>query len=86
MWHLNEPLQGHRDECYLKHFDLAAGGVQVLGVLSVLRLCEGVDLDAERYAFLSTMLPRRELCAYAMHLNTTSTNTQLLKEAPEAVQ
>lgn len=71
------PPQGHRDERYLKHFDLAAGGVQVLHILSALILFEGVDLDAERYALLSAMLPRCELCAYAVHLTTTTTNTQL---------
>lgn len=59
--------------------------MQVLCVLSILILYEGVDLDAKRYALLSAMLPWRELCAYAVHLTTTTTNTQLHYE-PEQLQ
>lgn len=53
---------------HLKDFDLAAGGVQVLGVLSAFILFKSVNLDPERNSFLSTVFPRGELCTDAMNL------------------
>lgn len=49
----------------------------MLHILPVLILFEGVELDAEWYTLLSAMLPRCELCAYAVHLTTSTTDTQL---------
>ncbi len=53
---------------HLKDFDLAAGGVQVLGVLSAVILFKSVNLDPERHSLLSTVFPRGELCTDAMNL------------------
>lgn len=53
---------------YLEHLDLAAGGVQVLGVLPILVLLKRVDLHSERHPLLAPVLPRGELCADAVHL------------------
>lgn len=53
---------------HLKNFDLAAGGVQVLRVLSAFILFKSVNLDPERNSFLSAVFPRGELCTYAMNL------------------
>lgn len=57
----------------------------MLGILSILTLYEGVDLDSERYTLLPTVFPRGKLRAYAVHLTTKSTNTQLHYE-PEKLQ
>lgn len=55
--------------CYLKDFDLAAGRVQVLRVLSAFILFKGVYLDTEWNSFLSAVFPRGELCTDAMNLH-----------------
>lgn len=55
----------------LENFDLAGCRVEMLCVLSILVLFKRVDLDAERDAFLSSVLAHGELCAYAVNLNGT---------------
>lgn len=53
---------------HLKDFDLAGGRVEVLRVLSSVSQGEGVNLDPEGNALLSTVLPGSELSADAVHL------------------
>lgn len=55
---------------YFKDFDLAAGRVQMLRVLSCFILFECVNLDAKWDPLLTTMLTHCELCADAMNLTT----------------
>lgn len=57
----------------LEDFDLAAGRVQVLCVLSVPVLLEGIDLHSERHPLLPAMLPHGELSADAVHLKGSDT-------------
>lgn len=59
-----------RMSVYLKDFDLAGGRVEVLSVLSTVSLGERVELDPEGDALLAAVLPRSELCADAVHLQT----------------
>ncbi len=54
---------------YLEDFDLAAGGAHVFSVFSVLTGCEGVYLNAERDALLSSVFSRSELSANAVYLD-----------------
>lgn len=49
--------------------------MEVLCVLSTVSLGERVKLDPEGDALLSTVLPRSELCADTMHLQTAGDNT-----------
>lgn len=53
---------------HLENFDLTGGGVQMLGVLSALVLLERVYLNAERNAFLPSVLTHSEFCAYTVNL------------------
>lgn len=53
---------------YLKDFDLAGCGVEVLCVLSGVSLGKRVQLDPEGDALLPAVLPGSELCADAVHL------------------
>lgn len=63
----------------LKDFDLAGGRVEVLRVLSSVSLGEGVNLDPEGDALLSTVLPGSELCADAVHLKMSAEATGFQK-------
>lgn len=53
---------------YLEDLDLAAGGVQVLRVLPILVLLEGVNLDPKGNPLLSSVLPHGELRADTVNL------------------
>jgi hypothetical protein len=53
---------------HLEDFDLTAGRMQVLCIVFAIILFESVDLDAERHALLSPVLPHSELCADAVNL------------------
>lgn len=74
--------------CYLKDFDLAAGRVQVLHVLSAFILFKGVYLDTEWNSFFSAVFPRGELCTDAVNLHEErgrKKNQRGTTPAPEAV-
>lgn len=53
---------------YLKDFDLAAGGVEVLGVFSSFVLLKSVNLNTERDTLFSSMLAHSKLCADTVNL------------------
>lgn len=52
----------------LEDFDLTGGRVKMFCVLSILVLLKRVNLDAERHALFSAMLPHGEFCANAVNL------------------